>query len=263
MNYNYNYYDNRVTKLLDEAVSGAAAEASSLFPTSNSVYSERLGTDSKGDLWIRTFLINTRLNKRGWSVAPDTIHKNVLSIIGKPLVIDRDPMTGRIDHPQWNSSKSASANLHEQSKYAIGTVERVYYDKETDSYYADSRITNAAARNYINSLITGTNKKIPIAVSPQLVYDPKTEHPNYYKNWELTHIAIVDNGAYGPQAKAIGTCNGDSETCQQQLQQIAGVAASASVRFAGPGPELGLIDIPECYRVVQAPPNGKRRGCLV
>ena len=54
------------------------------------------------------------------------------SIVGKPLVLDQDPQTGKADHPQWNSSQSTEANLREQNKKAVGVVEKVWYDKETD-----------------------------------------------------------------------------------------------------------------------------------
>jgi hypothetical protein len=84
------------------------------------IYSERLGEDNQG-LWIRSFLINSQLNKRGWSVSPDTIRQNVTSIIDRPLIIHRTP-SGEIDHPQWDTSKSADANYAAQSRSAIGTA---------------------------------------------------------------------------------------------------------------------------------------------
>jgi hypothetical protein len=81
-------------------------------------YSERLDSDKNG-VWIRSFLINTQRNARGWAVAPSTILQNVYSIVGKPLVLDQDPQTGKADHPQWDSTRSADANFREQSKKAI------------------------------------------------------------------------------------------------------------------------------------------------
>jgi hypothetical protein len=188
----------------DSLLNGAAATAMAQgsYPYA---YSERLDSGNNGskDLWIRSFLINTKYNARGWAVDPSTILQNVYSIVGKPLVLDENPITGKADHPRWDTHKSAEANLLEQGKKAIGVVEKVFYDKETDSYYADSRVTDPHAREYIRQF---HGKKVPIHVSPQLVYDSKTEQPNYYKNWQFVHLAVVDKPAYGPQAQAIGAC---------------------------------------------------------
>jgi hypothetical protein len=210
-----------------------------------------LGQDQYGDLWIRSFLISSVPNARGWQVDPSTVRANVVSAIGKPLVIDRDPVTGRIDHPPWDSTKSAEANYRAQKRFSIGTVEKVFYDPNTDAYYADSRVTDRRAKDYISSF---HGKKIPLPVSPQIIFNEHTEQPNYYRDWEFSHLAIVDKGAYGPPAKVIATCNGDGKTCHQQLQQTTATTtsglAAASASFAGSifGPTV--------------PPSGKPRGKL-
>jgi hypothetical protein len=281
------YYNNfKVPSLLKEVTRWAIAEASATASPSPQLFSERLGSDSKGDLWIRSFLINSKPNTRGWAVDPSTIRNNVLSIIGKPLVIDRNPVTQKIDHPQWDSSQSAQANYISQSRKAVGVVEKVFYDAETDSYYADSRVTDPKAKEYINSFKVGNNssgRKVPIPVSPQLVYNPKTESPNYYRDWNFTHLAIVDKGAYGPQAQVIGTCNGEAEVCQQKLQQqamlaasapaVAAISAAASSAYAPPTTAAASASELELKRKIpsqdyggfgglRAPSNGKRFGRL-
>jgi hypothetical protein len=244
--YGYDLYNNHTLPMVQEIHRGAVAQASLSSPTPTI---ERLGTDKKtGDLWIRSFLLNTRLNKRGWMVDPNTIRDKVLSIIGKNVVIDRDPISGLVDHPEWDSRRSAEANYKAQSRKAIGTVERVFYDKETDSYYADSKIHDRKIRDYINSL---SDKHIPIPVSPQLVYDARKEQPNFYSDYELTHLALVHKGAYGPQAKISHVCSGTYDTCNKQFQNTA--VASASSEF---------VDKPGCYGIVQPPSNCKRRGCV-
>jgi hypothetical protein len=232
----YEPYNSQTTTMLQEAHRSGVANASSVHEI------ERIGTDrNTGDLWIRSFLINSRVNTRGWSVDPETLPRNVLSIIGKPLVLDRG-IDGSINHPIWDSHKSAEANFRAQRNKAIGVAERVFYDKETDSYYADSRITDRKVRDYINSF---TDRKLPIPVSPQLVYDSTKEHPNYYKNYEFTHLAIVDKGAYGPEARVLASCNGDyTQTCRNKLQQARNnntAAASASAGYEH------LRNIPSCY----------------
>jgi hypothetical protein len=51
---------------------------------------ENLGTDENGDLWVRSFLINTKLNERSWQISEETAKSNVTSIIGKPLIMYKD-----------------------------------------------------------------------------------------------------------------------------------------------------------------------------
>ncbi len=231
--------------LLKGSASMAVAEGS---------YVERLGDDKKGDLYMRSFLINSRPNARNWSVDPQTIRDNVLSIVGKPVLLDHD-------HPVWDTHKSADANISEQSKKAIGKVEKVFYDPNTDSYFADSKIIDPDAKSYIRKF---SDKRVPLSVSPQLVYDSRTEQPNYYKKWDFTHLAILDNnkGAYGPQAVVIGTCNGDGPTCHKKLQQQALAAASASASAAASGYVLqrdtSSKDNALIGSMVWAPKNGKR-----
>ena len=99
----YDIYNDQTLPMFKEALHSGIANASSVQPI------ERLGTDSSGDVWIRSFLINSSVNSNGWSVDPDTLPNNVLSIIGKPLVIDRS-RTGVPDHPEWDSRKSASGS---------------------------------------------------------------------------------------------------------------------------------------------------------
>lgn len=195
-----------------------------LIPAEASLYSEKLGEDAKGDLWIRSFLINTKPNKRGWSVNPSTLQKNVVSAIGKPLVLYRTSR-GVIDHPEWIGSRSAEANIANQEKYAVGRITRVFYDKEHDNYYVDAKVTDKQAKDYIKSF---DGKKIPLPVSPQLTYNlDGVNTSKHYTNWNFTHLAIVEKGAYGPDAKVLHTCEGDGDTCHNQFQSTA-VASDAA-----------------------------------
>jgi hypothetical protein len=52
--YNNNEDNNTLTKLMQAAMTVSVSEAAA--PT----YSERLGEDLNGDMWIRSFLINTK-----------------------------------------------------------------------------------------------------------------------------------------------------------------------------------------------------------
>ena len=154
---------------------------------------------------VRAFLINAKQNARGWRVNATTLVKNVLSFIKRPLILKRYA-DGRIDHREWDSSLSASDNFRDQERNAIGHIDRVLYDKDTDSYYADIDITNPAAENWIRAY---NGSKVPIAVSPQIIYDRRKETPTDIKEWFGSHLAIVGAGAYGPDAVATNLCEVD------------------------------------------------------
>jgi len=154
---------------------------------------------------VRAFLINSKQNARGWRVNATTLVRNVLSFIKRPLILKRYA-DGRIDHREWDSSLSASDNFRDQERNAIGHIDRVLYDRDTDSYYADIDITNPAAENWIRAY---NGSKIPIAVSPQIIYDRRKETATDIKEWFGSHLAIVGAGAYGPQAVATNLCEGD------------------------------------------------------
>jgi hypothetical protein len=249
--YAYDYYDNRPALLAERAEKSSVAPTYYYGVAEASMEIERLGTDSSGT-WIRTFLINHEKNKRGWKIDRSTSFERAKTAIGKPLVINEDPISGRIDHPQYQSLKSVEANERNHARYEVATIKKVFYNPNNDSYYADSVVTHPRFRDYINSHMS---KNISIPVSPQILYNPAEEEPNHYKNWTLSHLAVVDQAAYGPVAKAIGTCNGSEQKCSRELQAAAVASASLS----------GLVDIPSCYggrQGIIAPPNGKRKGVV-
>jgi hypothetical protein len=140
-------------------------------------------------------------------------------------------------------------------------VKKVWYDKESDSYYADSLVTDPKAKEYINRF---QDSKIPIATSPQILYNQNQELPNYYKNWEFSHLAIVDRGAYGNQAQVIGTCKGDGETCTKKLQQQAATIAAASASAMGYEikRDTSSADAFLAGCMSASPSKGKRRGVV-
>jgi hypothetical protein len=250
----YQYYSTRyyvphdTESLLKTASASGIAEGS---------YVERLGNDSEG-LWIRSFLIKPGVrNARGWGVDSSTALQNVYSIVGKPLVLYRDPVTGKADHPSWNHHYSADANMKNQSRDAIGVVKKVFYDPNTDAYFADSLVTDKAAIEHLNSF---TDRRIPIPVSPQIVYDPNKNLSNWYDKWSFSHLAVVNAAAYPSNlARVIETCNGNEETCHKKLQRAVIAAASASASASGYVPKRDTSS-PDAFlssSMVWAPPNGK------
>ena len=107
-------------------------------------------------------------------------------------------------------------------------------------------ITDPGVKAYIRSF---SQKEIPVAVSPQLVYNSRTEQPNYYIDWAFTHLAIVERGAYGGDARVIGACDGDRESCHKKLQSIATVLAASSSPSATATAAAAAASAPELRNI--------------
>jgi hypothetical protein len=214
-------------------------------------YSERLKTDKNGDVYIRSFLINDKVNDRGWSIEPN---QNILSILGKPLIRYRDPISERVDHVHWRSWRSAEANIKAQERNAIGRVESVLRGTETGNYYVDIKVTDKAAKEYIKSF---SDRKIPIAVSPQLTYSlDGINTDKYYRNYNFTHLAIVEpKGAYGPDARVLHVCNGDHDTCKKQFENPSAAAASASASESKQRPKVASGSVSDVFAATRDTPG--------
>lgn len=175
---------------------------------------------------IRTFLINKQLNGRGWRISAATLARHVLSFVDRPLILKRFA-NGRVDHREWDSSLSASQNFADQEKYGIGRIAKILHDQTTDDYYADIEITNKHAEDWLRAQ---RRQNIPIAVSPQIIYDRRKEpNPHNISNWFGSHLAIVNLGAYGPSAIATNLCE-SAEGCPIDIQK--GLDASLDFEIA-------------------------------
>jgi hypothetical protein len=92
-------------------------------------------------------------------------------------------------------------------------------------------VTDPQAKAYIKSF---TDKKIPLPVSPQVLWpNNNLNRPDFYSNWDFTHLAIVHSGAYGPNAKILSSCEGEYQTCSKQFENTA-VASSPDPTFSFP-----------------------------
>jgi hypothetical protein len=159
--------------------------------------------------------------------------------------------------------------LKNQEKYKIGQIERIYYNKDNDCYYADCKVTDERAKRFINSFI---DKHLPIPVSPQILYNPKIEQENYYRDWQLSHLALVPKGAaYGTDARILHVCTGDSDTCCKQFQNTAAASTSDSANSVSKDKKKAASASQlrsEGYHwtlygySLPTPSNGKRKGAL-
>jgi hypothetical protein len=260
LNSNYdNGHGKEVSKLLDDAVKStltlpgmANASAS---PSSMTMEIEKFNQDSSG-LYIRHFLISSKENKRGWSVSEENLRQRALSAVGKPVILYKDPESGLIDHYPWNTKFSAEANSKQQNKYKIGEVKKIFYDAPSNAYFCDSLITDPKAIDFINSF---HSKKINLPVSPQVLYhnDGVNIPDKHYVNYDFSHVAIVDarlGGAYGPDARVIGTCSGKAEECHKKLPQqvapLAAVASASSCTSDSPDPAYPYFPAPTRYHAI-------------
>lgn len=158
------------------------------------------------DMFIKAFLLDASVNSNRWEVAPDTLDENIKSYVGKPLVIKEG-----FDHPMPKSGETYDQYLQSQNHYKIGTI--IDIQKKDGIYSAIIKVDNDVAKQAFNA------GELPYYVSPQFWHDGVEEEGDYAKTWRGTHLAVVDQPAYGiKKARVISQCNGTHEACVHQLK---------------------------------------------
>lgn len=160
-----------------------------------------------GHLYLKAFLLDSSVNLNSWGVSKETLDQNINSFIAKPIVI-----TENFDHPQ-SGDPNYDHHLQYQDAFRIGTIIDVV--QKDGVYSAIAEITNPDAKTAFRS------GNLPLYVSPQIFHDGVGKEPdNDARTWRGTHLAIVDEPAYGVmKARVSGQCNGDKDTCVAQLKK--------------------------------------------
>jgi hypothetical protein len=241
------------------ASADASAYSSANFPV-------KLGKDSNGDVWLRSFLINSKKNAAGWSVDPETIHQNVKSIEGRPFVLYRHPVSQKISHPVWSETKSAQANDEEHQKYALGYCGKPF-QSENGNFYVDVKVVDPLAKEFFE-MHAANGSKLDLAVSPQILRSAKEKEGGPYRDWKFQHLAVVEKngGAYGPQvAKVLGSCSGNYTSCGKKLETVAASASAEAFETAAASASTAAAMATRlnwCSGLPKTPANGKPRGRL-
>lgn len=190
--------------------------------------------DSKTDrLFLRYYALpHSILNKNGWKIVKDTIHENIQTFKGKPLVLKRkDPNnpierdeTGNFVHATLGEYASVKDDLRYMENYTVGVINDVSYNEKKDQYAFDVEITDPKAKEVLKD--DKYIDKYPPWVSPMIVtypgMYPEEQRTRTYAHWEGLHLALVDKPAFGfEHHAAAGKCLGKQDDCMIQLRHTA------------------------------------------
>ena len=144
-------------------------------------------------------MFSANINLNDWGVTIDSLHKNIYSFIGQPIVL-----TPNFDHPDNGKEYDTYENtIKYQEDFRVGTIIDIVYEKGT--YYAIAEITDEKTIQLFRE------HKLPMFVSPGIMHNERTIRKS---NWVGIHLAIVDRPAFTVKNALIkGTCEGDLELC--------------------------------------------------
>lgn len=221
--------------------------------------------DSDDDkLFLVYYALPSGFNANKWGVSPTSIDANIQTAVNKPVVVyRRNPnnrfhthQAGNFVHPTLEEAASeighppnAEEYFNWQEKFAIGRVRNV--DKRGEKGYAFTlEITDSEAKNILKSDAYRTG--IPGWTSPQIISNanlyPEEERSGLFDHWSISHVALVDVPAYGPeQAGVRGKCLGLEKECMIKTK-------SASQENLGFCVKQATIDLVES-RSSQSSPN--------
>jgi hypothetical protein len=156
------------------------------------------------DVFLKVWLIDTSVNVNAWRVLPESIPKNIESVIGKPIVL-----ASNYDHPPIVDREHVEPNLQYQERFAIARYVKYFVDGST--YWGIAKVTDPLAAEAIDA------NDIPLTVSPRLFRLDTSEPMDRTTKWIFVHSAIVDKPAYGDRAVIDAVCEGSNAHCVPAL----------------------------------------------
>lgn len=220
--------------------------------------------DAEADrLFLVYYALPPGFNRNNWGVSQSSIDANIHTAINKPVVVyRRNPsnpyhthQAGNFVHPTLEEAQAelghppnAEEYYNWQEKFSIGRVRNV--DKRPMGYAFTLEITDKEAKNILKSDTYRTG--IPGWTSPQIVSNahlhPEEERTGLFDHWAISHVALVDVPAYGPQQAGLrGKCLGAEKECLIKTR-------SASQENLGFCVKQATIDLVES-RSSQSSPN--------
>ena len=161
---------------------------------------------NKSGNYSKSFLINKSINGNLWKSENTDLSK----WIGKPGVLYYE--NGKMEHTP-GETESEMKKL--QKPYEVSTIIDTGIDENTGNAFAIEVIHDidlfkklqTGEIKYRSPGLMGTMKK-----DSSLIDTVDVEHP--------VHHAFVDEPAYGPEAKVVGTCTGKGKDCITQLAPL-------------------------------------------
>lgn len=224
---------------------------------------ERIYERDTDRLFLVYYPIIPGFNANKWGVSERSIDANIHTAINKPVVIYRknpnnpfhSKQAGMYVHPTPEEAANELGKLtteqyyNWQEKFAVGRVRNV--DKRERGYAFTLEITDPDSKETLKADRNG----VPGYTSPQILSNigayPEEERTNNFEHWVISHIALVDQPAYGyDQAGVRAKCLGAEQECMITTR-------SASKENLGFCVKQATIDLIESRRVnsSQSSPN--------
>ena len=166
--------------------------------------------------FVKKFLLNDKMNRKGWRVPWNTIKQYSASLKGMPEVYD--PVTE--DHPATDV----------QEAYRIGTVREVLPPDETaHTLWGIVEITDGRAQRMIESgELRHSSVSVAVDTSRITTHADGTETLHWYRG---NHDAMVRSPAYGPAARIKASCRGAVDACRTALRTASGPSDIDALRL--------------------------------
>lgn len=197
-----------------------------------------LGRDKSGNrMYLKVFLIDASINQNNWGVSQATVDRNIMSALGKPLVLYKNTgletdspyrIQGLFDHPPMDDG-NLDHTYQMQDIFRIGTIIDLVKDAQ-GAWWGIVEIANPGVRK---ALVEDPN--IPFFLSPAIMMRHVNQSHQNLTDWTFVHIAMVSRPAFGAMKAFVkGECSGDRELCVLRLRkaslEVAGVKTEAQLK---------------------------------
>ena len=204
----------------------AIADKITGYPNFNQVFDKKfenpnvatIHVDDSGRVFLKGFVINSKVNGHGWAVDESYIPYAMNASIGHPLTLRYDPVSGSFSHPIVKGA-SLAVDRVKQMDYSIGHM--VYpFDtpNENGDWFGVYEIMEPASKQLFTDIAKGLQDPIVPFFTSACISHSKKENPQKIKVFTIEHNTITDKPAYGDVARITGICEGDYGSCLAELK---------------------------------------------
>ena len=183
----------------------------------NDVPSINTFTNDEGH-FIEAFGISTKRNGNNWAISKATGHEKIKQFQDKDFAIIPEMLRSPTKGHYFGNETEADI-LNGYAKHSHGKIIKIKgpfnYNDGTDDYYYNFiiKLRDSKAAALLNEY--GPKMTIPFSISAHIM---PIEGPDWeIEDWHPIGAALVQQGAYGPEAIISKFCTGSSASCEKSL----------------------------------------------
>jgi hypothetical protein len=172
--------------------------------------------------FIEAFGISTKRNGNNWAISKQTGHEKIKQFQDRDFAIIPQMLQGPTKgHYFGNDTEEDLINGY--SKHSHGKIIKIKgpynYNDGTDDYFYNFviKLRDSKAAAVLNEY--GPKTWIPFSISPHIM--PLSGPDWEMDDWHAIGTALVDRGAYGPDAIITKFCTGSAPKCEKSLAAAA------------------------------------------